>query len=773
MPARRDALSPRGSLDIRLADVRPPVRVLHVIPWLAPGFGGPAILVPQASVALAERGHHVEIVTTNAGRPDSLDVETGHVISWGAAAATFHPLSRPRRYATSWSMLADLWRRVSTFDVVHIHYLYRFHGLAAAAAARYHGVPYVIQAHGSLDPWHRNQKRLAKNLYHALIEDSIIGGASAMVCTSRREEVSVRDLGYAVPTWVIPVGIDANELREPGTDDFCRTQGIDDDARVVAFLGRISAKKGVPLLLEAFRSTAAAFPRSRLLIAGPDDEGIGRGLRPVIAAAGLADRVSFLGLLDGPAKRALLQRSQVFVLASADESFGIAVAEAMAVGCPVVVSPEVAIEEVVRASGAGLVATRDAAAVADAVATILGDPARAAAMGVAGRHAVDELLSLPMVAEGYEAMYRAVIGARPVQADEHGVRRLATPSATDSQQRKFACPLCCGVLHRADRRSADDVGWLCAACGWTGRTTGGVPVLLRQPKAAGHDELDHQHSHERKAAQAAHFDRADDEAFEIARPHGAPRLYRFLLAEKFRRAVGPIRPHLVGASALTVCGGSGMDAESLARAGAMVITSDLSLGAAMRAVARSARYDLGLDSIVADVEHLPFADQSVDLVTVHDGLHHLDDPSLGLAEMARVARRWIVVTEPARASITRLAVRLGLAVDMEKAGNRVARMEPSEVAAFLEARGFVVLRAERYAMYYPHRPGALFDVLSRPLVFPFVRVGWRFANALIGRFGNKMVVVGERDRHADPGVDPRTSPSSLASRRPGGRIGAD
>ena len=251
----------------------------------------------------------------------------------------------------------------------------------------------------------------------------------------------------------------------------------------------------------------------------------------------------------------------------------------------------------------------------------------------------------------------------------------------------------------------------------------------------------------------------------MERPHGAPRLYRFLLAEKFRRAVGPIRPHLVGASALTVCGGSGMDAEFLARAGATVISSDLSLGAATRAKVRSERYSLEIRSIVADVEHLPFADQSVDLVAVHDGLHHLDDPYAGLSEMARVARRWVVVTEPARASVTRLAIHLGLALETEEAGNRVARMEPSEVAAFLETRGYVVLRAERYAMYYPHHPGAVFDLLSRPRVFPIVRVGWRLANALLGRFGNKMVVLAQRDEAGSSGSQSPSTPSPILSTR--------
>jgi SAM-dependent methyltransferase len=262
--------------------------------------------------------------------------------------------------------------------------------------------------------------------------------------------------------------------------------------------------------------------------------------------------------------------------------------------------------------------------------------------------------------------------------------------------------------------------------------------------SAAHDDARHHHHSGHKAAQVMHYDSDDSEAFEVTRPHGSPRFYRYLLAQKFRRAVGPIRVHLNGASVLTVCGGSGMDAEYLARMGAAVTTSDLSLGAAKRARERSSKYGLGLVSIVADVEHLPFDDRSMDLVAVHDGLHHLADPLAGLHEMARVATRWIVVTEPADALATRIAIRLGLALDEEEAGNRVARMNPTDTAAFLVARGFRVLRAERYAMYYPHRPGRMTRLLSGRLAFPIARIGWRLANVLVGRFGNKMVVVAER-----------------------------
>lgn len=323
----------------------------------------------------------------------------------------------------------------------------------------------------------------------------------------------------------------------------------------------------------------------------------------------------------------------------------------------------------------------------------------------------------------------------------------------------YACPSCRGALAAA----SDE--WLCDACGWKGSTVAGVPILLRDSTQAEHDELDHHHQRSHKAAQVAHFDRADEEAFETNRPHGSSRLYRSLLGEKFRRAANPVRAYLAGSSALTVCGGSGMDAEYLSRTGAIVITSDLSLGAATRAKIRAELYGLQIQSIVADVEHLPFTDQSVDVVAVHDGLHHLDDPYAGLSEMARVARRWVIVTEPARAALTQLAVRMGLALDREDAGNRVARMDPAEVRRYLEARGFVIVRAERYAMYYPHHPGAVFRFLSQPLVYPFVRAATRAADLLLGRIGNKMVVVAERAQSVATETDSALTPSPAGSRR--------
>ena len=288
----------------------------------------------------------------------------------------------------------------------------------------------------------------------------------------------------------------------------------------------------------------------------------------------------------------------------------------------------------------------------------------------------------------------------------------------------FACPACRASI-------SDGPGALaCSGCGRAFRIEDGIPVLIVEDES-------------RDEGQARYFDAAVDAEFEIERPSGRPRLYAWLLREKFRRGVAGL--DLREASALVVCGGSGMDAEFLAGAGARVVTSDLSLGAARRALERARRHGVSFDAIVADVERLPFADRSVDVVYVHDGLHHIDDPLAGLREMARVARKAVCVTEPADALVTSLAVKAGLALEREEAGNRVARLRLDEVRDTLEREGFRIARARRYAMFYRHVPGPAMRALSRAPLLPLAANGFRLADLVLGGLGNKLVVQGLRD----------------------------
>lgn len=309
---------------------------------------------------------------------------------------------------------------------------------------------------------------------------------------------------------------------------------------------------------------------------------------------------------------------------------------------------------------------------------------------------------------------------------------------------QLVCPDCRGTLRWTDRFAE------CASCLRRYPVVEGVPMLLTSSTNEEHDELEHRAA-THKSQQSSYFDREAEEEFELTRPSGAPRLYEWLLREKFRRATSRIGSSLAGYTAASVCGGSGMDAQFLAEAGATVMTLDISLGAAKRAAARAGRLGFSIVSIVADVEQLPVRDEAIDIVYVHDGLHHLQRPERGIVEMARVARRWVSISEPARARVTDCAVLVGLALVREEAGNAVRRLRSADIVGVLRGEGFRPVHAERYLMYYKHHPGRVFEIASRAVLFAAAVAAWRLSNLVLGRVGNKLTVLAERT--SNPVID--------------------
>jgi uncharacterized protein YbaR (Trm112 family)/SAM-dependent methyltransferase len=289
----------------------------------------------------------------------------------------------------------------------------------------------------------------------------------------------------------------------------------------------------------------------------------------------------------------------------------------------------------------------------------------------------------------------------------------------------LVCPECRGDLEwRAEEAR-------CARCGTAYEILDGIPVLRPAGSEGGDDG--------QKDVQAAYFDEADPE-FEVTRPHGTPWLYQRLLAEKFHRSLDALPFPAGGLTAVTVCGGSGMDAEFLARTGASVISTDISLGAAQRTRERAERYRFDVLPVVADAEALPLSDRSVDLLYVHDGLHHLDSPEAGIREMLRTSRLAVSINEPARARATMLAARMGLSEHYEEAGNFIARLDPETLAAEVSAAGFEVVKNERYAMVYRHEPGRAARILSQPGLRNLTVAALRAFNTVAGGIGNKLTL---------------------------------
>jgi starch synthase len=194
-------------------------------------------------------------------------------------------------------------------------------------------------------------------------------------------------------------------------------------APAILFVGRSFAPKGGPDLVEAFRRVRRADRRAALWIVSQD------------APAQLPEGAVFHGPLRPDALAALLARASVFALPTLREAFGLVLLEAMAFGLPVVASAIEAIPEIVSAGETGLlVPPRDPAALADACAALLADPARARQLGEAGRRRVAERFGWDRVAARMLAVLRPVpagapraeggraAGAEPPRPDAGGAR---------------------------------------------------------------------------------------------------------------------------------------------------------------------------------------------------------------------------------------------------------------------------------------------------------------------------------------------------------------
>ena len=173
------------------------------------------------------------------------------------------------------------------------------------------------------------------------------------------------------------------------------------------FIGRINWKKGLERLIAAL----ATIPDCRLVIAGNDEEGYQPKLEAIAARAGVRMRISFVGPVYGEEKAALLRRALMLVLPSYSENFGNVVLEAMAEGCPVVVTPEVGAADVVIESGAGIVLEGDPAKLGVGIRDLIADKGALVLMGGKGREFVRQHYTWEAIANKMEVAYQQVVKA--------------------------------------------------------------------------------------------------------------------------------------------------------------------------------------------------------------------------------------------------------------------------------------------------------------------------------------------------------------------------
>ena len=329
------------------------MRILHSIHSVNPSGGGVIEAIKQLSLVHAAAGHGCEIVSLDAPGEEWVQ----------ACPVKVHALG-PGRTGYGYAAKFVPWLKThrGDYDAVIVNGLWQHNGFGVWRALHGTDTPYFVFPHGMLDPWFKRTyplKHWKKWAYWPWADYRVLRDAKAVLFTSDEERRAARESFwlYRCHEKVVNYGVaappgDGHVQRQAALERFPVLKG----KRVFLFLGRIHEKKGCDLLLRAFAKVVhEADSDLHLVIAGPDQSGWTKQLQALAVRLQISSRLLWAGMLSGDVKWGMLRLAEVFVLPSHQENFGIAVAEALACGTPVLISNQVNIWREIAADQAGLV----------------------------------------------------------------------------------------------------------------------------------------------------------------------------------------------------------------------------------------------------------------------------------------------------------------------------------------------------------------------------------------------------------------------------------
>lgn len=381
------------------------MKICHAFTHIREEDGGLVRSVFTLVNGLVDAGHEVTLATSsNSEFPGLWEAGDRHRMT---VVPVEPPTARPHRFARAGiRRIEEVFRGA---DVVHLHGMWRLAAHQMARAARRVGKPYVISVHGRLDDWSMRHRGFRKRLFFYLLERANLAAAAQVHVTASVEGEQVRRWVPSGSMSIIPYLLDPDFFEEPpDPGDYGRRHPPYADGRpTVLFLSRLHPKKGAEVVIDAADHLRRRGVACRVLLAGPGDPEYVARLRA--RAAERAPDAAFVGMVTGAEKRALFSFADVFVLPTAQENFGLVLAESLASRTPVITTRGTDIWPELEKGGGAVLVEPTAEAFADAIEEGLRDRDRLDAMGRAGREWVTGWLDSDALIVRYEQMYRASI----------------------------------------------------------------------------------------------------------------------------------------------------------------------------------------------------------------------------------------------------------------------------------------------------------------------------------------------------------------------------
>jgi len=363
------------------------MKILHVIPSLSVSSGGPAQIVTQLCQELKNQGIEAVIAAAKMEKMQG-ESNTVPVYYFTRQFNSFLPL----QFAFSYGLKNWLKQHIREFDLLHIHYLFTYPSTIACHYANKYKIPYLITPFGMLNHACLRKSAFRKRLYTLFFEKRNLKNAGLIHFASEEEMVSARSLKLNNRYITVPYGLDLERFRNLGSlkGVFRKNYPQINGRKIILFLSRIDPKKGLDILIPALRILSERHNDFVFVLAGSGIKDYERWAEYALARAGLTESTILTGLLEGRMKFAVLADADIFVLSSYDENFGIAVAEAMAAGLPVVISNRVNIYKLIEDYQAGIVTGLNSQDIALALDRLLSDECLREKMGANGKRLVEE-----------------------------------------------------------------------------------------------------------------------------------------------------------------------------------------------------------------------------------------------------------------------------------------------------------------------------------------------------------------------------------------------
>jgi glycosyltransferase involved in cell wall biosynthesis len=293
-------------------------KIIHTLPSIKNEASGPTYSVVRLCGCLLQQGSQVELLTLKSEDSQNLNYNKQFENGFGPKRLGDSP--EMKRYLASQA-------RLNQIELLHNHSLWMMPNVYPGFVARKHKIPYVVSPRGCFTEYAMSIGSRIKKIFWPILQKPSLDSVSLFHATAETEYEDIRRLGFKQPVAIIPNGIDLpviENVKKP------------DEGYTLLFLSRIHPNKGLDLLLKAWCAVQNEFPKWRLLIAGPDENNHLNDLKRMSNELGL-ERVHFIGPIYGVDKWKLMASSDLFVLPSYSENFGMVVAESLAAGTPAIV----------------------------------------------------------------------------------------------------------------------------------------------------------------------------------------------------------------------------------------------------------------------------------------------------------------------------------------------------------------------------------------------------------------------------------------------------